>query len=263
MITLRENLVVLLGSAEQREMYSNIEICLLVSSATNVREYLGNLGCLWKLWLRGGGVCVPSGRRFLRLAFVMGVLWKLFRGNVGFCATRYFGQSATFGFWRAKMPRKKGPSVAELKKLELAHRLGVPVEDVLTRREAANMLGKKAKQFSNEPLRWPCFYWTPWKGTKGLTLYLRSEVVGWPNNKAVRDKADVEGMSGRYRVWPNPIPGQPSTPLPAPPKKRTKAERVKLAAKLAATLNSEANGPLSSHEKSANEAYAKDVYGLP
>ena len=160
------------------------------------------------------------------------------------------------------MPRKKGPSAAELKKLELAHRLGVPVEDVLTRPEVAKMLEKNAKQFSNEPLKWPCFYWTPWKGKQGLTLYIRSDVVDWPNNEAVRSKMDAEDMRGRPRKWPDPIPGQPSTPLPSPPKKLAKAERVKLAAKMAATLNADASGCLSPNEKLANEAYAKELYGL-
>lgn len=73
------------------------------------------------------------------------------------------------------MPRKARPKKIVLLKIELAERLGIPLEEIIGRDEAAVLLGTHPKSMSNNPEMFPAFYLGD-LGRNGVALYTRRSV---------------------------------------------------------------------------------------
>jgi hypothetical protein len=114
------------------------------------------------------------------------------------------------------MPPAKIPLKSDLLKAELAERLGVPVEDILNREEAAALLGRHPKTLSNEGLKAPCFY-KGRLGRNGLALYVREQLTQWRADpvkwlEAHRELYASENQ-GHPLPWPLPRPMRPARPV--------------------------------------------------
>ena len=101
------------------------------------------------------------------------------------------------------MPRAKTPLKSDLLRMELADRLAVPVADILTRDQAAKLLGKHPKTLSNDGLKAPCFYKGD-LGRNGVALYVREQLSQWRDDPVKRREMDKLGKGGRPLAWPPP-----------------------------------------------------------
>lgn len=110
------------------------------------------------------------------------------------------------------MPRAKAPLKRDLLKVELAERLGVPLDEVLTRDEAARVLDLHPKTLSNNPDTAPLFY-KGRHGNEGLALYTLSDLRMWRD-----EAATFFQLRNTMKTNERPWPPAPTTPPAAPVK---------------------------------------------
>ena len=100
----------------------------------------------------------------------------------------------------------RGRSLQSWKK-ELAERLGSKVGDILTRAEAARLIGKHAKHITRSEYAWkyPRYYKSGFR--RGNALYFRGEITFWATRRSTW-KEDYDNTGARLE-WPDPAPMHP------------------------------------------------------
>ncbi len=109
------------------------------------------------------------------------------------------------------MPRAKAPLKRDLLKVELAERLGVPLDEVLTRDEAARLLDVHPKTLSNNPITAPLFY-KGQHGNEGLALYTLSDLRMWRDDMTTFFQLR-NTMKTNERPWPPALTTPPAPPM--------------------------------------------------
>jgi len=99
------------------------------------------------------------------------------------------------------MPRAKTPLKRDLLRTELAERLGLPLTDIMDRKEAGRFLDRHEKTFSNDAATAPFFYKADF-GRNGLTLYTRDDLRLWRDDEPAFGRLRKE-MGTNQRPWPH------------------------------------------------------------
>ena len=111
------------------------------------------------------------------------------------------------------MPRTNNLHKVDAKRQELADRLNVSEESILSRKEAAAILGYQThKTLGRRGDDAPGFYLADGVGPKGYALYLRSEVELWRDDPRAWGKAKDRGETGHPMAWPPARVVQPAPP---------------------------------------------------